>query len=109
MFRWKTREVVSLLHRSLLPVLLFVPAAEDSSDDDEPLIKMVKKAPTEEQLKETVKSLLKEANLEEMTMKQICQRVTSLLLFTPAGPTLTLNTLSGVVGYPEINKVVRIY
>ncbi|XP_030249317.1 protein DEK isoform X1 [Sparus aurata] len=49
--------------------------AEDSSDDDEPLIKMVKKAPTEEQLKETVKSLLKEANLEEMTMKQICQRV----------------------------------
>lgn len=109
MFRWKTREVVSLLHHSLLPVLLFVPAAEDSSDDDEPLIKMVKKAPTEEQLKETVKSLLKEANLEEMTMKQICQRVTSLLLFTPAGPTLTLNTLSGVVGYPEINKVVRIY
>ncbi|KAM8735638.1 protein DEK isoform 1-T3 [Acanthopagrus schlegelii] len=49
--------------------------AEDSSDDDEPLIKMVKKAPTDEQLKETVKSLLKEANLEEMTMKQICQRV----------------------------------
>nr|XP_046255524.1 protein DEK isoform X2 [Scatophagus argus] len=49
--------------------------AEDSSDDDEPLIKMVKRAPTDEQLKETVKSLLKEANLEEMTMKQICQRV----------------------------------
>lgn len=36
---------------------------------------MVKKAPSEEQLKETVRSLLKEANLEEMTMKQICQRV----------------------------------
>lgn len=49
--------------------------AEDSSDDDEPLIKMIKKAPTDEQLKETVQSLLKEANLEEMTMKQICQRV----------------------------------
>ncbi|XP_018534239.1 protein DEK isoform X2 [Lates calcarifer] len=48
---------------------------DDSSDDDEPLIKMIKKAPTEEQLKETVQSLLKEANLEEMTMKQICQRV----------------------------------
>lgn len=48
---------------------------EDSSDDDEPLIKMIKKAPTDEQLKETVQSLLKEANLEEMTMKQICQRV----------------------------------
>ncbi|TKS82720.1 Protein DEK [Collichthys lucidus] len=49
--------------------------AEDTSDDDEPLIRMVKKAPSDEQLKETVQSLLKEANLEEMTMKQICQRV----------------------------------
>ncbi|XP_042280938.1 protein DEK isoform X2 [Thunnus albacares] len=48
---------------------------EDSSDDDEPLIKMIKKSPTDEQLKETVQSLLKEADLEEMTMKQICQRV----------------------------------
>lgn len=51
-----------------------LPAADDSSDD-EPLIKMVKKAPSDEQLKATVQSLLKEANLEEMTMKQICQRV----------------------------------
>ncbi|XP_038137135.1 protein DEK [Cyprinodon tularosa] len=49
--------------------------AEDSSDDDEPLIKMIKKAPTDEQLKGTVEKLLKEANLEEMTMKQICQKV----------------------------------
>ncbi|KAK2845141.1 hypothetical protein Q5P01_011800 [Channa striata] len=48
---------------------------EESSDDDEPLIKMIKKAPTDEQLKDTVQNLLKEANLEEMTMKQICQRV----------------------------------
>uniref|UniRef100_A0A8D3B7T6 DEK proto-oncogene n=1 Tax=Scophthalmus maximus TaxID=52904 RepID=A0A8D3B7T6_SCOMX len=50
-------------------------AADDSSDDDEPLIKMIKKSPSDEQLKETVQSLLKEADLEEMTMKQICQRV----------------------------------
>ncbi|XP_041843693.1 protein DEK isoform X2 [Melanotaenia boesemani] len=49
--------------------------AEDSSDEDEPLIKMVKKPPTEDQLKETVQRLLKEADLEEMTMKQICQKV----------------------------------
>lgn len=49
--------------------------AEDSSDEDEPLIKMIKKTPSDEQLRETVQSLLKEANLEEMTMKQICQRV----------------------------------
>ncbi|KAM9852675.1 protein DEK [Aulostomus maculatus] len=49
--------------------------ADDSSDDDEPLIRMIKRSPSDEQLKETVQSLLKEANLEEMTMKQICQRV----------------------------------
>ncbi|XP_010883561.1 protein DEK isoform X2 [Esox lucius] len=49
--------------------------AFDSSDDDEPLIKIIKKPPTDEQLKETVKRLLKDANLEEMTMKQICQKV----------------------------------
>ncbi|KAJ4920166.1 hypothetical protein JOQ06_026280 [Pogonophryne albipinna] len=54
---------------------VFVPAAGNSSDDDEPLIKMIKKAPSDEQLKETVQSLLKEADLEQMTMKQICQRV----------------------------------
>ncbi|KAK5891684.1 hypothetical protein CesoFtcFv8_012137 [Champsocephalus esox] len=47
----------------------------NSSDDDEPLIKMIKKAPSDEQLKETVHRLLKEADLEQMTMKQICQRV----------------------------------
>ncbi|XP_034029815.1 protein DEK isoform X2 [Thalassophryne amazonica] len=47
----------------------------DDSSDDEPLIKMIKKAPSEEELKETVQGLLKEANLEEMTMKQICRKV----------------------------------
>ncbi|XP_060937381.1 protein DEK isoform X2 [Limanda limanda] len=49
--------------------------ADDSSEDDEPLSKMIKKSPSDAQLKETVQGLLKEANLEEMTMKQICQRV----------------------------------
>ncbi|MEQ2173563.1 hypothetical protein GOODEAATRI_033308, partial [Goodea atripinnis] len=48
---------------------------EDSSDDDEPLIRIIKKAPTDDQLKKIVENLLKEANLEEMTMKQICQKV----------------------------------
>lgn len=59
---------------------LFSSALDDSSDDDEPLIKMIKKEPSDEQLKETVKNLLKDANLEEMTMKQICQRVRALCL-----------------------------
>ncbi|XP_052475457.1 protein DEK isoform X2 [Carassius gibelio] len=47
----------------------------ESSDDDQPLIKMVKKPPTEEQLKEAIKDLLKDANLEEVTMKQITRKV----------------------------------
>ncbi|XP_051688542.1 protein DEK isoform X2 [Oryctolagus cuniculus] len=48
--------------------------SEDSSDD-EPLIKKLKKPPTDEELKETVKKLLANANLEEVTMKQICKEV----------------------------------
>ncbi|KAM8787734.1 protein DEK isoform 1-T1 [Rhynchonycteris naso] len=48
--------------------------SEDSSDD-EPLIKKLKKPPTDEELKETVKKLLASANLEEVTMKQICKKV----------------------------------
>ncbi|XP_062255838.1 protein DEK [Platichthys flesus] len=47
----------------------------DDSSDDEPLIKMIRRDPSDAQLKETVQGLLKEANLEEMTMKQICQKV----------------------------------
>lgn len=51
--------------------------SSDDDDDDEPLIKMIKKPPSNEQLKSAVKDLLKDANLEEVTMKQICQQVTS--------------------------------
>ncbi|XP_059424289.1 protein DEK-like [Carassius carassius] len=47
----------------------------ESSEDDVPLIKMIKKPPTEEQLKEAIKNLLKDANLEEVTMKQITRQV----------------------------------
>ncbi|XP_061910764.1 protein DEK-like isoform X1 [Entelurus aequoreus] len=48
---------------------------DDTSDEDEPLSRMVRRAPSDKQLKETVHALLKDADLEEMTMKQICQRV----------------------------------
>lgn len=51
--------------------------SDDSSDDDKPLIKMIKKPPTDDQIKTTVKDLLKDANLEEVTMKQLCQKVSS--------------------------------
>uniref|UniRef100_A0A8C2M2R0 Protein DEK n=1 Tax=Cricetulus griseus TaxID=10029 RepID=A0A8C2M2R0_CRIGR len=48
--------------------------SEDSSDD-EPLIKKLKKLPTDEELKKTVKKFLANVNLEEVTMKQICKEV----------------------------------
>ncbi|XP_068093061.1 protein DEK [Hyperolius riggenbachi] len=47
----------------------------DDSSDDEPLIKKMKKPPTDEEIRETVQKLLAEANLEEVTMKQICKKV----------------------------------
>ncbi|XP_077126066.1 protein DEK [Ranitomeya variabilis] len=49
--------------------------SEDDSSDDEPLIKKVKKPPTDEELRETIKNLLAKANLETVTMKQICKKV----------------------------------
>ncbi|TTA40568.1 Succinate-semialdehyde dehydrogenase, mitochondrial [Bagarius yarrelli] len=52
---------------------------ESSDDEDnEPLIKMIKKPPSDEQLKSSIRDLLKDANLEEVTMKQICQQVYDL-------------------------------
>lgn len=47
----------------------------DDSSDDEPLIKKVNKPPTDDDLRNTIKKLLAEANLEEVTMKQICKKV----------------------------------
>ncbi|XP_051922704.1 protein DEK-like [Hippocampus zosterae] len=49
--------------------------ADDTSDEDEPLIKMIKRAPSDDELKETVCTLLKDADLAQWTMKHICQRV----------------------------------
>ena len=62
-----------------LNILLLESESEDSSDD-EPLIKKLKKPPTDEELKETVKKLLASANLEEVTMKQICKKVIGRML-----------------------------
>ncbi|KAM3928483.1 protein DEK isoform 1-T2 [Leptodactylus fuscus] len=49
--------------------------SEDDSSDDEPLIKKLNKPPTDDDLRDTIKKLLAEANLEEVTMKQICKKV----------------------------------
>ncbi|XP_077432035.1 protein DEK-like isoform X2 [Vanacampus margaritifer] len=48
---------------------------DDTSDEDKPLIRMVNRAPSDNQLTKTVRALLKDADLAQMTMKQICQRV----------------------------------
>lgn len=52
----------------------------DNSDDsdDEPLTKKIKgkpKPPTDDEIETYVKEFLKEADLEEVTMKKVCQRV----------------------------------
>ncbi|XP_023652275.2 protein DEK [Paramormyrops kingsleyae] len=48
---------------------------EEDSSDNEPLIKLLKKPPTDEQLRETISRLLKDANLEEVTMKHMYKKV----------------------------------
>ncbi|RXM98176.1 Protein DEK [Acipenser ruthenus] len=50
-------------------------AKQENDSDDEPLIKMLKKPPTDNNLRDTLKKLLENANLEEVTMKQICKKV----------------------------------
>ncbi|KAK6491769.1 protein DEK-like [Huso huso] len=50
-------------------------AKQENDSDDEPLIKMLKKPPTDNNLRDTLKKLLEKANLEEVTMKQICKKV----------------------------------
>uniref|UniRef100_A0A8C6TT64 DEK-C domain-containing protein n=1 Tax=Neogobius melanostomus TaxID=47308 RepID=A0A8C6TT64_9GOBI len=45
-------------------------------------------APSDEQLKETVQKLLKEADLEELTMKKICQKVKPQYLYYTLKTTL---------------------
>ncbi len=54
---------------------------------------MIKKPPTEEQLKEAIKDLLKDANLEEVTMKQITRQVCYFKAFIRvySGPFNTVN------------------
>ncbi|KAJ8926026.1 hypothetical protein NQ315_009881, partial [Exocentrus adspersus] len=50
---------------------------ESSSSEDEPLAKKAKNSqpPTDEEIKTFIKSILEGANLEEITMKTVCQRV----------------------------------
>ncbi|KAG7470004.1 hypothetical protein MATL_G00134710 [Megalops atlanticus] len=71
----KTKKADSSSGRSKKASNTSVESDMDDSLDDEPLIKMVKRPPTDDQLKETVTKLLKDANLEEVTMKQICKQV----------------------------------
>ncbi|XP_030765269.1 protein DEK-like [Sitophilus oryzae] len=51
---------------------------EESSSEDEPLVKKKAKSsepPTDDEIKTFIKSILEGANLEEITMKTVCQRV----------------------------------
>lgn len=66
---------ISKLQLYIWHAVFFLPDESDSSDDDQPLIKMIKKPPTDGQLKEAIQDLLKDANLEEVTMKQVTRQV----------------------------------
>jgi len=49
---------------------------EDSDDDDdEPLIKKTKKEPADDEIKSAVEVILKDADLEQVTMKTVCKQV----------------------------------
>lgn len=50
---------------------------DGSSSEDEPLVKKTKNTqpPTDDEIKTLIKSILEGANLEEITMKTVCQRV----------------------------------
>ncbi|XP_072536184.1 protein DEK [Salminus brasiliensis] len=74
----KTKKADSSSNRKRKDVSKSKAKSESSDEDDEPLIKLIKKPPTNEQLREKIKELLKTANLEEVTMKQICQQVYDL-------------------------------
>jgi len=49
--------------------------ADDDSDDDKPLVKKVKEEPSDADLKKVVSSILKDADLEQITMKTVVKQV----------------------------------
>ncbi|XP_057312844.1 protein DEK-like [Hydractinia symbiolongicarpus] len=49
--------------------------ADDDSEDDEPLVKKSKNEPTDSEIKTVVSDILKDADLEEITMKTVCRQV----------------------------------
>jgi len=54
-------------------------SAADESEDDEPLVKKAKKKePTDEEVRKTIKGILKDADLEMVTMKTVCKQVYEL-------------------------------
>lgn len=49
---------------------------EGSSEDDEPLVKKSKKKePTDDEVRKVIKGILKDADLEQVTMKTVCKQV----------------------------------
>lgn len=49
--------------------------ADDDSEDDEPLVKKSKNEPTDSEIKTVVSDILKDADLEQITMKTVCRQV----------------------------------
>merc|ERR1719342_1860330 len=49
--------------------------SDADSSDDEPLIKKTKSPPSNDEIKQKVEELLKDADLEEVTMKSVCKQI----------------------------------
>jgi len=49
--------------------------SDSDSSDDEPLIKKTKSPPSNDEIKQKVEELLKDADLEEVTMKSVCKQI----------------------------------
>ena len=57
--------------------------AEDDSmddDDDEPLVKKTKSEPTDADLRKVVSAILKDADLEQVTMKTVVKQVSRSII-----------------------------
>ena len=78
-FRWLLyKEFFFLLARNIFPVesKRKNPPSDDSDDDDDaPLVKKTKREPSDAEVREVVAEILKDADLEQVTMKTVCKQV----------------------------------
>ena len=72
--------VVIFTHLSLISSFVEAKRKADSdSEDDEPLVKKKKTEPSNDEVRKVIKDILRDADLEQVTMKTVCKQVNKLL------------------------------